>query len=112
MSLKQRVIDSIKHKHNWKEDQWGKRCQTCGYVRTKRADVFDVRFRKFWAWSCLLIARSLLISGTVLAIMHPIHEEDMKQLINNSNPAIYVFGCLLLGITVMYLASIFDKEDC
>jgi len=59
-----------------------------------------------------MIGFSLLISGLVLAIMNPIHEEDMKGLLNNPNPTIYVFGCLLLGLVVLGMVNVMDKEDC
>ena len=111
MSLKQRILEALKHKHDWKEDQWGKRCQTCGLIRTKKSELAKKRGRAMLNICSFLVALSFFLASIVLLLMYPDHVEDDVRTMQ-SYVSFWVFGMMFMGLLFLAMGHVFDKEDC
>ena len=111
MSLKQRILEALKHKHDWKEDQWGKRCQSYGLIRTKRAEQASKRTKAIFVLGSYLVALSLLIAALVFLILNPGHVEN-DIIAMQSYVSFWVFGMMLISLVFLAMVHVFDKEDC
>ena len=71
MKLLERIKASLKHKHEWQEDQWGKRCQVCGRTRTKSFEERERKLHRFERRVVSVFSISMLVSALILLIIAP-----------------------------------------
>ena len=110
MSLKHRVIDSTEHKHNWKEDQWGKRCQSCGRVRTKKGEARWELFDASVIWFYDVLGWSLMISALILLVKYYIEGKNVLTP-DGSFAMLWILLCFAFGSCCFWWkAVLFEKE--
>jgi len=106
-----KLKESLKHKHQWQEDQWGKRCEVCGHVRTKRGEVLDARLGDFVHWLIWVLAISFAISGLVMQMTYPINEQVMERITIAMGDSIPTFLFLFLAGALITLTYMFPEKE-
>jgi cytochrome b subunit of formate dehydrogenase len=96
VSLKDRIKAAIKHKHDWKQDQWGKRCQSCGRVKTNKMESRQKYGRKVLRVGCTLASIAMVISGIIILIMYPIHSSDFRRMNSLTWLLLFNLGAILI----------------
>jgi len=107
----QKVKLSLAHKHTWQEDQWGKRCQECGRVRTNKTQAIDAKLTKAVKWLFDVVYFALAISVVILVAWKGIDEESIRHaLIVLDTNTYWVFLYIFVLLTMMTLKHIAFKE--
>ena len=111
MTFLDRIKASLKHKHQWQEDQWGKRCQVCGRIRTKKAQVLDARLTKAIKYAFDAVYYSLAIAVLILVVWKGIDEESIRHaLVVLDANTYWVFLYIFTLLSMMMLRHIAFKE--
>ena len=107
----QKVKLSLAHKHTWQEDQWGKRCQGCGRVRTRRGERFDAKLSAFVWWFVTVLAVSLAISGFIMQMIYPINEQVMERVQIAMGDSSATFLYLFCAFMLIFLMNVWPKKE-
>jgi len=113
MKLKERIKASLKHKHEWQEDQWGKRCQVCGFVKTKKFEKRNRQVQKTAYSICITVAFSLGIVGIILWLLAPPGQvlQEMRRFWYLGNRVQWGFFYLWLALWLLNFARHFIGES-
>ena len=77
--MKAKIKAVLSHKHEWQEDKWGKRCQICGRIRTKKAERYNKQLTAGLSWFLWVMQLGLSISMVILIIKYPLQERAIER---------------------------------
>ena len=110
--LKAKVKASIAHKHTWQEDQWGKRCQVCGRIRTKKFEMQNAKLSKGFKFVFNAVYLALAVSVLILLVWKGIDEQSIRHalvVLDTNTYWVFLYMFVLLSMMVMR-HLVFEEE--
>jgi hypothetical protein len=112
MKLLDRIKASLKHKHEWQEDQWGKRCQVCGRVRTKKFEMQNAKLSKGFKFVFNAVYFALAISVLILVVWKGIDEQSIRHaLVVVDTNTYWIFLYIFVLLAMMMMKHLLLKEE-
>jgi len=112
MKLLDRIKASLKHKHEWQEDQWGKRCQVCGRIRTKKFEMQNAKLSNGFKFVFNAVYLALAVSVLILLVWKGIDEQSIRHaLVVLDTNTYWVFLYIFVLLFMMMMKHLVFEEE-